>query len=127
RAWSAWDTFGGGDFLSSIAKQHKLDGVARELRRVDAALQSFTRELGDLDLSGVEAVNLSPLMRTFDVWFDNIFTDLAVRRRIVEAQQKVVDARRRVGRVLDELEARRRAVGHELAALARERERLLVG
>lgn len=127
RSWSAWDTFGGGDFFSSMAKHQRLDSVAAELRRADAALQSFTRELADLHLEGIEAVNIGPMMRTFDVWFDNIFTDLAVRRRIIDAQAQVADTSRRVDQVLQDLQRRARAIRAELADLEAERERLLLG
>jgi hypothetical protein len=127
RSWSAWDTFGGGDFISSMVKHQRLDSVADELRRADAALQSFGRELADLSLDGVATVNITPLMRTFDVWFDNIFTDLAVRRRIIEAQEQVAATSRRVGEVLQDLQRRGQQIAQELAALDAERERLLVG
>ena len=127
RSWSAWDTFGGGELLTSMVKHERLDSVARELRQADAALQAFTRELADLQLEGIEAVNVSPLMRTFDVWFDNIFTDLAVRRRIIDAQAQVADTRSRVDEVLRDLQQRGQAIQAELGSLAEERERLLLG
>lgn len=127
RSWSAWDTFGGGDLFTSMVKHQRLDEVAGQLRQADAALQAFTRELADLRLEGIEAVNISPMMRTFDVWFDNIFTDLAVRRRIIEAQDRVADTSSRVDDVLHRLQRRGQAIRDELASLAQERERLLVG
>lgn len=126
RSWSAWDTFGGGDLVSSMVKHERLDRVANELREADAALQAFSRELADLHLEGIEAVNVSPLMRTFDVWFDNIFTDLAVRRRIIDAQEKVADSRLRIEEVLQDLQRRGQQIRAELADLEAERERLLL-
>lgn len=127
RSWSAWDTFGGGDFISSMVKHQRLDSVADELRRADAALQSFGRELADLSLDGVATVNITPLMRTFDVWFDNIFTDLAVRDRINKAQEKVSQARQSVRAIVDDLGRRRTTIAAEVAALGRERASILGG
>jgi hypothetical protein len=127
RSWSAWDTFGGGGAFSSMIKHDRLDTVARDLRQADDALSAFTRELADLHLEGIDLVTIGPLMSTFDVWFDNIFTDLAVRDRIIKAQGKVHEALVSVRRVVDDLGHRRTAIAEELAALDRERTTLLGG
>ena len=125
QSWSTWDTFGGGGLFTDLMKYDKLDQVGDALRRADHALNAFSRELADVHLAGVEAVNLDGMTRAFDVFFDNIFTDLRVRSRIQDAGIRVDQALRSVEDTLHALDLRGRAVADELAALAVRRESLL--
>jgi len=120
-SWSAWDTFGGGGFFTDMMKYDKLDQVAAALHRADAALASFSRELADLRLAAVEAVNLDGMTHAFDVFFDNIFTDLRVRSRIQEADLRVRHALAEVDETLRGLSARGDKIADELAGLAADR------
>lgn len=60
-----------------MMKYDRLDQVAAVLRDVDVALDRFSRELSDVQLAAVRGVQVDGLTRTFDVFFDNIFSDLA--------------------------------------------------
>lgn len=125
RSWSTWDTFGGGGMLTDMMKYDKLDQVAEVLRRADIALGAFTRELADLHLAGVRGVEIDGMTRTFDMFFDNIFTDLQVRSRIQDAEGRVGAALRAVTETLVQLGERGRTYADELAELDRRREELL--
>ena len=125
QSWSTWDTFGGGGLFTDLMKYDKLDQVGDALRRADLALGAFSRELADVDLSGVEAVNLDGLTQAFDVFFDNIFTDLRVRSRIQDAGIRVDRVLRSVEDTLHALDLRGRAIADELAALTTRREAIL--
>ena len=49
------------------------------------------------DVAGLRAdLGISPTTRTFDVWFDNLFSDLSVRSSIQDSSLRV-DARSRRG------------------------------
>lgn len=127
RSWSTWDTFGGGGFLTDMMKYDRLDEVSVVLGHADLALRRFSRELADLRLAGVSAVNVDGLTRTFDVFFDNIFSDLAVRSRIQEAESRVGHTRERVEHLLRGLADRGRRITGELEDLERRREEILLG
>lgn len=127
RGWSTWDTFGGGGLLTDMMKYDKLDQVAGTLREADHALAAFSRELADLQLVGVGGVQVDGLTRTFDVFFDNIFTDLAVRSRIQEAEVRVGQALNAVEHALNALTERGHGYAAELAGLDARREELLLG
>jgi hypothetical protein len=101
----------------------EVDRATETLRRADLALASFSRELADVDLPSVLGAPVDQLRRTFDVWFDNIFSDLAVRSRIQDAARRVDQARGQVQQALDALAQK----GRELTAeLAGRREALLL-
>ena len=125
-SWATWDTFGGGGLLTDMMKYDKLDQVSEVLRRTDLALGRFSRELADLRIAGVETVAVDGLTRTFDVFFDNIFSDMAVRSRIQQSRPRVGSALGAVDDLLRELDERGRAIAAELEDLGRLREDLLL-
>lgn len=127
RSWAAWDTFGGGGMLSDMMKYDRLDRVTALVRDADVALGRFARELADVGIVGLGGVEIGELMRTFDFWFDNFFTDLAVRSRIIEAEERVGEAHQAVRSLLGRLSDDAVRIDGELASLAAERERLAAG
>jgi hypothetical protein len=126
-SWSTWDTFGGGGLITDMVKYDRVDRATETLRRADLALASFTRELADVDLPAVGGVRVEQMMRTFDVWFDNIFSDMAVRSRIEDAARRVAQAIEQVEQALAVLAEKGRGIERELVDLDSRRERLLVG
>ncbi|MEO7423036.1 MAG: hypothetical protein ABIU87_11645 [Ornithinibacter sp.] len=85
--WSAYDTWFGGGLISSSLKHGRIDEAGRRIEQAQAALADFAREIADVQqVSALRAdLGITPMARTFDVWFDNIFSDLSVRRSIKES------------------------------------------
>ena len=127
RSWSTWDTFGGGGFVTDMMKYDRLDEVSALLGHADLALKRFSRELADLRLAGVAGVNVDGLTRTFDVFFDNIFSDLEVRSCIQEAEARVRHTLEQVERLLRTLHDQGGRIAGELEDLERRREEILLG
>ncbi len=125
RSWSAYDTWFDGGFIASLVKDGKLDGVAVTLRSADTDLKRFSAELADVRMDGVGLVELDSFTRVFDVWFDNFFTDFAVRDRIIKAQENVDRAITGVKRIVSDLDGRSRSRTDELRRLNAERADLL--
>ena len=107
-SWSAWDTFGGGGLVSSAFKHERLDETRQLLRRAGELLAHFSRELDDVGVAGVELPEFDGLTRGLDIWFDNVFTDLAVRDEIKRAQRELAAALAQVERIVAGLDARAR-------------------
>jgi hypothetical protein len=80
--WSAYDTFLGGGLIASSVKHGRLDRAARAAAQADRALVVLRGELADVGVAGPGGIRVDGLTRFTDIWFDNIFTDLAVRDRI---------------------------------------------
>ncbi len=125
-SWSTWDAFGGGGLLTDMMKYDNVDRATEALRRADLALAAFSRELADVDLPQVHGVQVDQMMRTFDVWFDNIFSDMAVRSRIQDASRRVEHALGQVEQALAALGEKGRDIARELAHLDTRREALLI-
>ncbi|HET6625199.1 MAG TPA: hypothetical protein VFG63_02310 [Nocardioidaceae bacterium] len=124
-SWSTWDTFAGGGMLSDMAKYDKMDRATELLRRADLALGRFSRELADVGMTAVGGVQVDTMTRTFDMFFDNIFTDMAVRSRIQDAARRAAGADQAVRQALGRLEQTGRDIGARLTALDERREQLL--
>jgi hypothetical protein len=125
-SWSTWDTFGGGGMLTDMMKYDKVDRATETLRRADLALAAFSRELADVNLPRVQGVQVDQMTRTFDVWFDNIFSDMAVRSRIEDAARRVAQAMHQVQQAMAVLEEKGREAAREAAGLDTRREQLLL-
>lgn len=125
RSWSAYDTWFDGGMIASMVKQSRLDDVAMLIPAADDALALFTNELSDVHMSGVRLVEMGDLTRVFDVWFDNIFTDVAVRGRIIDAQAAVQQALDGVHRIQTTLRERAQQRSDQLARLNADRIELL--
>lgn len=127
RSWSTWDTFGGGGMLTDAIKYDRMDQAAVSLREADARLRKLRVELADVDLSGVPDVGVDVLLQTFDVWFDNIFSDWSVRSRIADAHAAASRARHDVQQVAGVLKGRRSETDWETEQLTNRRTEILTG
>jgi len=124
-SWATYDTFFGGGMVADMVKHDKLDKAQALMRQADAALGRLAAELADVGIGAVGEIGISEMTRAFDIWFDNIFSDWAVRDRIDQAARRVEELSRAVGGVGEELTRRRAATAGELVAAREERERLL--
>jgi hypothetical protein len=124
--WATYDTFMGGGMIADMVKHDKMDRAADLIRAADAQLAHLAVELGDLGERGVGGLGVDELTRTFDLWFDNIFSDWTVKNRIAEARERVDAAERAVDGVRSRLAARRRDAEASASAMAMRREELLM-
>jgi DNA repair exonuclease SbcCD ATPase subunit len=125
--WSTYDTFFGGGALSSSIKHARIEDAAQAAAYADRCLAMLRTELADLGGPRLSAPQLTVdgLTRFVDIFFDNFFTDLAVRDRIKQAQDQVDSALRLVGEVRIRLDQRLTDTDSRQSALAAERVRLL--
>lgn len=126
-SWSAYDTFFGGGAIVSSFKHDRLDSAARAAAYADRCLAMLRTELADVGLAApLGNVSVDGLTRFVDVWFDNIFTDMAVRDRIKRAQSNVEHAQRMVAGIRRNVRTRQVSAGTRWDELARARHDLLV-
>jgi hypothetical protein len=121
------DTFLGGGMLASAVKHNRLDSAARLAAQADRALVVLRDELADVPgmRRGDLSARVDGLTQFVDIWFDNIFTDLAVGRRISDSRRNVAACRSRVVNLLTALDRRRERAEARLQAIAVERADLL--
>lgn len=125
--WASYDTFFGGGMISGMVKYEKIDAATKRVRAADEALKRLSAELADVGVAAVGGVEVTDMARTFDLWFDNIFTDWSVQQRIGEAEGRVRAALAGVREVAGGLQARRHELEALLATLTQAREQLIIG
>jgi hypothetical protein len=126
-AWSVYDTFLGGGAMASAVKHSRLDEAAAAAAEADQSLAVLRRELADVGGLTATAPQLAigAGTRFADIWFDNIFSDLAVESRIHQARQNVDQSLQLVGEVRARLAGRASQGRDRLAAIEAERRNLL--
>ena len=89
-SWGTYDTWFGGDIISSSIKHSRIDDARATMNAVQTQLAAARRELADvgMDISAPDLARVSE-GRTLDIWFDNFFSDLSSQSRIGDGRAKV--------------------------------------
>jgi hypothetical protein len=115
RSWGKYDLWLGGGAVSSHLKRSRIDHAANAVLEAQLQLDALQLELQELgEQAHFPAIRTEVGYRLMDVFLDNIFTDLAVQRRIEEMQKSIEEA-------TDAVERQR----GRLAAAVKDAERLL--
>lgn len=101
--WSTIDLMGGG-ILSDLAKYEHLDQAQEMAEHLQMDLRRFKTELADVEINPEMQVTVDGFLRFADFFFDNFFTDWAVRDHIVQAQEQVQKTQSQIRRLLDKLD-----------------------
>ncbi len=123
-SWSNYDTYLGGGMIASAVKHSRLDEAAALASQADRQLATLRTELTTVGQLAPQ-LTVSSGARFVDIWFNNIFTDLAFADRIRQAQQNTVQAIQTVSSVQQKLESRRAEVQDRLGAMQTRRDELL--
>lgn len=99
--WGTLDLLGG-DFISSMAKHQKVDEAQKQFSRVSNLLVNFNKELEDINMSSLD---FSTSMKTFDIFFDNIFTDISVNSQISKSYDDICKLEKNVNDILINLKS----------------------
>ncbi len=103
--WATYDAWTRGGIISHMAKYQHIDSAEEDFHRLDSQLQDLEKELRDIDLTGVPGMDgIDSTTRTVDFWFDNIFTDLNVRRRIGNDYDRMSELHDRIRGVVQKLD-----------------------
>lgn len=126
-SWSTYDTFFGGGALSSSIKHSRLDDAAGAAGYADQKLAVLRTELADVSDDDIAPrLHTDDGTRFLDVWLDNIFTDLAVRDHIKQAQANVAGAAQAVAEITMQLARRANAARDRLNEIDDERRAILL-
>jgi len=102
--WGVYDTVCGGGCLSSMAKQDNMQDANREMRLANKCVEKLKKELNDVE--NIETVNISEFLSSMDIFFDNIFTDMMVQKKIADAERNCKKARRQLINLKNNLQER---------------------
>lgn len=126
-SWSTFDTYFDHGMVANAIKHDRIDQAAKAARAADRRLAALRTDLADLGGAEPTAPRLevSAGFKFADVFFNNIFTDLAVGRQIRDAQDNVGQSMQQVGALQDRLKEQIGTVTEQLDAMDTERQQLL--
>jgi hypothetical protein len=125
--WSTFDTYLDHGMVANAVKHDRIDQAAQAARTADERLAGLRTDLAGLGGSEPTAprLEISAGFKFADIFFNNIFTDLAVGRQIRDAQDNVDQSVQQVNALQDRLKDQIDAVTKRLAAMDAERQQLL--
>jgi hypothetical protein len=125
--WNTYDTFFGGGMLATAMEHSRLDDAAAAAAEADRRMAVLRTDLTKLDQVAETSpmITLSSATRFVDLFFNNIFTDLAVRDRIQQGQQNVAQSLQMVSAVEERLKAQSADVQSRLSQIEAQRRDLL--
>ena len=89
KSWGTYDMIGGG-VMSSIAKHDKIDTARKELNKLGYSIGRLNMELSDIDMIlAIDDITFDSSTYAFDIFFDNIFTDMSVQGKINDSLSKI--------------------------------------
>lgn len=115
----------GGGLLTDVIEHGELEGAQRLGWQVQERLDRFAAELHDL---GIVVDPKAPKVDTsafMDVFFDNMFTDLAMHDRIDQTKKAVVQLTHWLRATIEQVRSGRQRLSARCDELRHERERLL--
>jgi hypothetical protein len=128
--WGVWDMVGGGMISSMVKKERVREGLSG-IDRVQSDLRRLEQELDDVrhavPTSVPEGLEIGSGAWTWDVWFDNIFSDLNMQSRIREMEGNLTHLAGKVRRIANEIDDRIEATRSDASRLRTEVSALLLG
>ena len=103
RNWGIFDMLGGG-LLSGLMKRSKINDAQNLMDRAKQDLQRFTRELGDVHMSGQLNVEINDFIGFADLLWDNFLVDWMMQDRINHARSQVNEVIGRVEQIVSRLQ-----------------------
>jgi len=125
--WSTFDTYFDHGMVANAIKHDRIDQAAQAASTADerlAALRTDLTELGGYEPTAPR-LEISGGFKLADIFFNNIFTDLAVGRQIREAQDNVDRSVQQIQELQDRLKDQIGTITERLDAMDAERQQLL--
>lgn len=101
--WSLFDLLGG-EGITSLMKRSKIKKANKEIERMTLELEELRKELKDVDISLPLEISDTMEDNFFDVFFDNIFTDLRVNGEIKKKLAELRDFRQSIEELIQRLD-----------------------
>lgn len=103
-SWGIWDMFGG-EFFSSWIKRNKIKEANQNISQISKSLKSLNKELEDVNMTLPTGVSDTVSDGVWDLWFDNIFTDIRVQGEMKDSLQQLAIFRKEIQDLLLKLDS----------------------
>jgi len=105
--WATFDAFTRGGIITHMAKYSHIDEAEKNFNVLSHDLRELKAELSDVQGLTIDGISeISSGQRIIDFWFDNIFTDLSVRRKIKDNAEQINRLIKNINKVESALRAK---------------------
>ena len=103
-SWGLFDIFGG-NLFSSYIKRERIKDANYDIEEISDSLRKLNKELEDVNLYLPAEISDTVSDNVFDIWFDNIFTDIRVQGEIKDKLNELRDFSESILRLIERLNA----------------------
>jgi len=122
--WSTWDIMGGG-LIFDVMKYSSMDEAQKKIEWIQSDLRRYQAELADVAQTAAFDLQPDDFLQFADFFWDNIFTDFAVRDHIYHSQSQMQTLKEQVSRIQTGLERELDETDRGLKALQEEKNELI--
>lgn len=120
-SFSTWDMFTDSSLIFDMMKYDKINKAEAKMSRLEQLLENYTKELKDLSLDTyLSYEKFSGMGKTFDIFFDNLFSDWDTKAKI----GRNIDMLETLGRLIIDLQGKLKLNRQELEKQIKESETL---
>ena len=123
--WGIFDILGGG-LIPSLVKQDHIKRASQYIKDSSDKAAILSRELGDLSMFfSIEQLEIDSLSKTFDTFFDNIFSDMSIQEQINAAYENICQNYETARVLFEKLETYRKEIQEEILKISKARNELI--
>lgn len=102
-SYSTWDMFTDSSLLFDMMKYDKIDKAEAKMSQLEQQLEHYSKELKDLSMDTfLSYEKFSGMSKTFDIFFDNLFSDWDTKSKI----GRNIELLEKLGRNIEELQTK---------------------
>jgi uncharacterized coiled-coil DUF342 family protein len=125
-SWATYDIWFSKGIFSHMAKYDRIDSAEEQFDRLASQITDLKNELKDINLSvDLSLSSIDSTTRAIDFWFDNIFTDMAVRDQIRDNQDQLRGIYGKIDRVIDKLESIKSDINRQIRETEKKKDDLI--
>jgi chromosome segregation ATPase len=126
-SWATYDIWFSKGIISHMAKYNRIDRAEELFDKLASQIVDLRNELKDINLtSDFSLSSIDSTTRAIDFWFDNIFTDMAVRDQIRDNLDQIRGIYGKIDRVIDKLVSIKSDINRQIQETEKKKDDLII-
>ncbi|MDP4083128.1 MAG: hypothetical protein Q8934_00775 [Bacillota bacterium] len=125
QSWGNIDIFAKGGFITDMVKHQHIDHAEEVIRKGQASIRSFQKELLDVNKTTNIEINISGMLKFADFFFDGFISDFMVQGKISNALNQTRDEYDNVSEIVMKLNLEYNETQKELEKIQKEKREII--
>jgi DNA repair exonuclease SbcCD ATPase subunit len=125
QSWGNIDIFAKGGFITDMVKHQHIDHAEEVIRKAQASIRSFQKELLDVNKTTNIEINISGMLKFADFFFDGFISDFMVQGKISNALNQTRDEYDNVSEIVMKLNLEYNETQKELEKIQKEKREII--